>query len=92
MTDYAKNGFNPPDIYSRNDKWIVRFLVQVDLEKCRDKKINYRILNLQRTRAIDHDSPKLEKKEWLVYTVDFLGSSWLGNQIDCSKLDRGEAF
>ena len=78
---YIKNGFGAPLLQDRSDKWEVRFLNQVDLTKCRNNKIQVKILNLQRTRAIDYSSPKEEKKEFLVYSCDWLGANWLGNEI-----------
>ena len=34
---------------------------------------------MQRTRAIDYSSEKEEKREFLVYTCDWLANNWLGN-------------
>lgn len=76
---YIKNGFGAPDLIDRSDKYEVRFLQQVDLSKC--SKIQVRVLNMQRTRAIDYSSEKEEKREYLVYLCDWLAKNWLGNQI-----------
>ena len=85
---YVKNGFGAPALIDRSDKFEVRFLQQVDLSKCKNNKIQIRILNMQRTRAIDYSSEKEEKREFLVYMVDWLAYQWLGNQISCSQSYR----
>ena len=63
------------------EKMEVRFLNQVDLSQCKNNKIQVKILNMQRTRAIDYSSEKEEKREFLVYMCDWLAYNWLGNQI-----------
>ena len=78
---YTKNGFGAPDLIDRSDKMEVRFLNQVDLSKCKNNKIQVRILNMQRTRAIDYSSEKEERREFLVYMCDWLANQWLGNTI-----------
>ena len=78
---YKKNGFNAPELINRSDKFEVRFLNQVDLSKCKGGKIQVRILNMQRTRAIDYSSEKEEKREFLVYMSDWLANNWLGNSL-----------
>ena len=57
---YVKNGFGAPDLIDRSDKYEVRFLNQVDLSKCKNNRIQVKILNMQRTRAIDYSSEKEE--------------------------------
>ena len=76
-----QNGFGAPDLIDSPDKFEIRMLNQVDLSKCKNGKIQVRILNMQRTRAIDYSSEKEEKREWLVYMCDWLGANWLGNLI-----------
>ena len=78
---YAKNGFNSPGLINRSDKFEVRFLNQIDPSKCKNNKIQVKILNMQRTRAIDYSSEKEEKREFLVYMSDWLAYNWLGNQL-----------
>ena len=78
---YVKNGFGAPDLIDAPDKFERRFLNQVDLSKCKNNKIQVKILNMQRTRAIDYSSEKEEKREWLVYMCDWLAENWLGNTI-----------
>ncbi len=78
---YIKNGFGAPELINRSDKFEVRFLNQVDLSQCKNNKITVKILNMQRTRAIDYSSEKEEKREFLVYMCDWLANNWLGNQI-----------
>ena len=78
---YTKNGFNAPELINRSDKYEVRFLNQVDLSKCKNNKIQVKILNMQRTRAIDYSSEKEEKREFLVYMCDWLAYNWLGNTL-----------
>ena len=78
---YIKNGFGAPELIDRSDKFEVRFLNQVELSKCKNNKIQVRILNMQRTRAIDYSSEKEEKREFLVYMSDWLANQWLGNMI-----------
>ncbi len=78
---YIKNGFGAPDLVSRSDKFEQRFLAQVDLEKCPHKKIQVRILNMIRTKAVDYSTEKEERKEYLVYMCDWLGNNWLGNEL-----------
>ena len=74
---YKKNGFNAPELINRSDKFEIRFLNQVDLSKCKNNKIQVRVLNMQRTRAIDYSSEKEEKREFLVYSCDWLANTWL---------------
>ena len=78
---YKKNGFGAPELINRSDKFEVRFLNQVDLSKCKNNKIQVKILNMERTRAIDYSSEKEEKREFLVYMVDWLAKNWLGNML-----------
>lgn len=78
---YIKNGFGAPELINRSDKFEVRFLQQVDLSQCKGNKIQVKILNMQRTRAIDYSSEKEERKEFLVYMCDWLANNWLGNMI-----------
>ena len=78
---YKKNGFGVPDLINRADKFEVRFLNQVDLSQCKNNKISVRVLNMQRTRAIDYSGEKEEKREYLVYTTDWIANNWLGNMI-----------
>ena len=77
---YVKNGFGAPDLTDRSDKMEVRFLNQVDLSKCKNNKIQVRINNMERTRAIDYSSEKDEKKEFLAYNCDWLANNWLGDR------------
>ncbi len=74
---YIKNGFGTPDLTDRTDKFEVRFLNQVDLSMCKNNKIQVRINNMQRTRAIDYSSEKEERKEYLIYNCDWSANNWL---------------
>lgn len=87
---YAKNGFNSPELVNRSDKFEIRFLNQVDLSKCKNGKIQVKILNMQRTRAIDYSSEKEEKREFLVYTTDWAAKNWLQNDIFCRSHIEGK--
>jgi hypothetical protein len=55
-----------------------RFLSAVDLTK---GPILVSITNMVRTMAVDHSSPKRERKEYMYYTTEWEAKNWLGNTI-----------
>ena len=53
-----------------------RFLSAVDLTK---GPILVKVVNIIRTMAVDHNSPKRESKEMMYYTTEWEAKDWLGN-------------
>jgi hypothetical protein len=67
----------PHGISSPHDR-IQKFLSQVDTRKA---PITRTVRTMIRLRAIDYDTSKLERKEYLYYTEDWHGVNWLGIPI-----------
>ena len=55
-----------------------RFLSAVDLSK---GPILVNVQSIIRTMAVDHNSPKRERKEYMYYTTEWEAKNWLGNTI-----------
>ena len=55
-----------------------RFLSAVDLTK---GPILVKVVNIIRTMAVDHNSPKRESKEVMYYTTEWEAKDWLGNTL-----------
>jgi hypothetical protein len=55
-----------------------RFLSAVDLTK---GPILVSVQSIIRTMAVDHNSPKRERKEYMYYTTEWEAKNWLGNTI-----------
>lgn len=74
---YIKNGFAdyiPHNIQAPRVR-IQRFLNEVDIRK---GEIERTVTTMVRLRAIDHNSTKRERKEFLYYQEDWTGKNWLG--------------
>jgi hypothetical protein len=55
-----------------------KFVSTVDLSK---GPILVSVQSIIRTMAVDHDSPKRERKEYMYYTTQWEAKNWLGNTI-----------
>ena len=55
-----------------------KFLSAVDLTK---GPILVKVVNIIRTMAVDHNSPKRESKEMMYYTTEWEAKDWLGNVL-----------
>ena len=64
-----------------------RFLSKVDLSK---GPILVSVTSLVRTMAIDPDSPKRERKEYLYYTCEWSAKDRLGNEINSNIHTEGK--
>lgn len=64
-----------------------RFLSAVDLSK---GPILVSIQSTLRTMAVDWDSPKCERKEYMYYTTEWEAKNWLGNIIKCTHEAEGK--
>ena len=62
------------------------FLNRVDLSK---GPIMVSVQSIIRTMAVDWDSPKRERKEYLYYTTEWEAKDWLGNVIRCPHENEG---
>lgn len=62
-----------------------QFLSRVDLTK---GPIFVSVTNIVRTMAVDPDSPKREKKEYMYYTTEWQAKDRLGNQIILTRIQR----
>lgn len=74
---YIKNGFAdfiPHRIEAPRNR-IQKFLNEVDIRK---GPIERTVTTMVRLKAIDWNSPKKERKEWIYYTEDWNGVNWLG--------------
>jgi hypothetical protein len=75
---YSKQGFEPPDLNYRPDKFEVRFLSAADPSK---EKVKVRITRMFRLKAIDYESEKHENKEYLYYETEWRATQWNGNPL-----------
>jgi hypothetical protein len=75
---YAKQGFQPPDVFDRTDKWEVQFLTAMDAGK---GPVKVRITRMFRCKAVDYSSEKEERKEYLYWESEWKGKNWLGAPI-----------
>lgn len=64
-----------------------QFLSTVDLSK---GPILVTVQSIIRTMAVDHDSPKRERKEYMYYTTQWEAKNWLGNIIKCTHEAEGK--
>jgi hypothetical protein len=84
LTDYANTSANHARFPYEQEK---KFLSKVDLDK---GPILVSIGMMIRTMAVDWDSPKRERKEYLYYTVQLEAKDRLGNIIRCSHENEGK--
>jgi hypothetical protein len=59
MNSYIKEGFTPPEIHKRADKFEYRFLYSLDIDQ---GKIKVEVKTMVRLRAIDYSTERKEKK------------------------------
>jgi hypothetical protein len=64
-----------------------KFLSAVDLTK---GPILVSVQSIVRTMAVDNESPKRERKEYMYYTTQWEAKDWLGNTIRCSNEAEGK--
>ena len=64
-----------------------QFLSAVDLTK---GPIFVNVQSIVRTMAVDHNSPKRERKEYMYYTTQWEAKDWLGNTIRCIHESEGK--
>jgi len=64
-----------------------RFLSAVDLTK---GPILVSVQSIIRTMAVDWESPKRERKEYMYYTTEWEAKDWLGNIIRCPHESEGK--
>lgn len=81
---FRKNGFEAPDRFYRPDKWEVKFLSEVDIEK---GPIKVRITRMFRTKAIDYSNDKEKMKDYIFWESEWTALNWLK-----VKLRVGEHF
>jgi hypothetical protein len=77
---FISNGFanNIPHRISAPHDMKLKFLSLVDIRK---GPIERTVRTIIRLRAIDYDTPKLDRKEYIYYTEDWSGKNWLGIPI-----------
>ena len=64
-----------------------KFLSAVDLT---EGPILVSVSSIVRTMAVDWDSPKRERKEYMYYTTEWEAKDWLGNTIRCTHESEGK--
>jgi len=79
---YRANGFLPEDPDELKafpvDKWERRFLSVVDPSK---GEIQRKVTKIVRLKAVDYNTKKQERKEYLIYYEDWFGKDWNGSQV-----------
>jgi hypothetical protein len=79
---YEANGFLPTDPEDLRrfpvDRFERRFLSMVDISK---GEIQRKVRKIIRLKAIDYNTKKQERKEYLVYIEDWFGKSWDGSPV-----------
>jgi hypothetical protein len=84
LTDYANISANHARFPYEQHK---KFLSKVDLSK---GPILVNVGMIIRTMAVDWDSPKRERKEYMYYTTEWEAKDFLGNTIRCSHEAEGK--
>lgn len=84
---FAKNGFEPTTQAEFPYEFEKKFLSKVDLDK---GPILVRVGTMVRTMAVDWESPKRERKEYMYYTTELEAIDRLGNTIKCGHEHEGK--
>jgi hypothetical protein len=75
LESYKANGFEIPE---KIDLWERRFLSIVDPSKA---EIERKVTKIIRLKAVDYNTKKKERKEYLIYYEDWFGKDWNGASI-----------
>jgi hypothetical protein len=81
---YIKEGFRPPEVHKRADKYEYRFLNAIDIDQ---GKIKVEVTSMVRLKAIDYSTEKREKKEYLVFSSEWTAKNWMGKELGCSHIE-----
>lgn len=83
LEDYGDNNTNKVVFRHQQE---MDFLNRVDLKQ---GPILVTVLSVVRTMAVDLESPKKERREYLYYSTDWEAKDWLGNIIKCPHESEG---